>query len=76
MDSFSNTNKLNSLQRDLLELNLKEDRLKKELEEVANRKKAINIELNKLMENDRVAKDVLSRVYEQRRGGDTKPKRK
>lgn len=76
MDSFSNTNKLNSLQRDLLELNLKEDRLKKELEEVANRKKAINMELNKLMENDRVAKDVLSRVYEQRRGGDTKPKRK
>lgn len=76
MDSFSDTNKLNSLQRDLLELNLKEERLKKELEEVANRKKAINMELNKLMENDRVAKDVLSRVYEQRRGGDTKPKRK
>lgn len=68
--------KLNNLQRDLGELEIREESLLKELEAVQAKMRLIKSELVALTENHGVTKEVLERVYEQRRGpADLKKKR-
>lgn len=61
------TSKINSLQRDLGELELKESTLQKDLEAVQSKIKLIKKELAEISGDERVTRDILERVYEQRR---------
>lgn len=67
MDSQT-TSKINNFQSQLKELELREESLKKELEVVQNKIRLVKNEIGNLTKNDSVAKDILERVYEQRRG--------
>lgn len=68
--------RINTLQEDLNELEMQEISLTTELSAVQNKIRFLRQELGEITINDRVAKDILERVYEQRRNtGDTKYKR-
>lgn len=69
MDSQINL-KVNQLQRDLADLEEKELRLAKELETVVDQIKIVRRELDEIMKDERITKDILGRVYEQRRTPD------
>lgn len=59
--------KLNSFQRDLKELELREQSLTNELDEVQAKIKLIRKEIAELTKSDRVTQDILERVYSQRK---------
>lgn len=66
MDSAT-TSKINSFQRQLKELELRESNLTSELEVVQNKIRAVKREIAELTKNEGVTRDILERVYEQRR---------
>lgn len=70
MDSQTSL-KVNNLQRDLLSLEDKEKRLEKELEDIRAQIKVVRMEIDTIMADDRIANDILERVYEQRRSVDS-----
>lgn len=69
------TSRISSLQRDLTELELRESTLLNELETVQSKIKLIKSELTEITKSERVANDILEKVYAQRRGS-MNPKQK
>lgn len=70
------TSRINALQRDLTELELRESILLNELETVQSKMKLIKSELADITKNDKVANEILEKVYAQRRGSASSNPRK
>lgn len=61
------TYKINSLQRDLAEMELRRDKLIQEISELDSQIKLAKSQLQEITKDERLAGNILERVYEQRR---------